>query len=46
MAYDGLVSMGGPMSVNDDSGEMRSNLRAQCLSKIERLKEDDNIEVK
>ena len=34
------------MSVNDDNGEMRSNLRAQCLSKIERLKEDDNIEVK
>ena len=34
------------MSVNDDNAEMRSNLRAQCLSKIQRLKEDDNIEVK
>jgi hypothetical protein len=34
------------MSVNDTSKEMRSNIKAQCLSKIERLKEDDNVEVK
>ena len=33
-------------SVHDDSAEMRSNIRAQCQSKIERLKEDDGIEVK
>jgi hypothetical protein len=34
------------MSLHDDSKEMRSNINAQCLSKIERLKEDDKIEVK
>jgi hypothetical protein len=34
------------MSVNDESKEMRSNIKAQCLSKIERLKEDDHVEVK
>jgi hypothetical protein len=33
-------------SVHDDSAEMRSNIRAQCQSKIERLKEDDGIEVR
>jgi hypothetical protein len=25
---------------------MRANIKAQCLTKIERLKEDDNITVK
>jgi hypothetical protein len=33
-------------SVHDSSAEMRSQIRAQCQSKIERLKEDENIEVK
>jgi hypothetical protein len=34
------------MSLHDDSAEMRSNIKAQCLSKIERLKEDEHIDVK
>jgi hypothetical protein len=34
------------LSLHDDSAAMRSNIKAQCLSKIERLKEDDNVEVK
>ena len=33
-------------SVHDDTPAMRSNIRAQCQSKIDRLKEDDGIEVK
>jgi hypothetical protein len=33
-------------SLHDDSAQMRSNIKAQCLSKIERLKEDDGVEVK
>ena len=33
-------------SLHDESAEMRANIKAQCLSKIERLKEDDNITVK
>lgn len=33
-------------SVHDPSAAMRSNLRAQCQSKIERLKEEEGIEVK
>jgi hypothetical protein len=33
-------------SVHDDNSEMRSNIRAQCLSKIERLKADDGVTVK
>lgn len=41
-SYQGILEE----SVNDPVAEMRSNIRAQCLSKIERLKEDDGIEVK
>jgi hypothetical protein len=33
-------------SVHDDNPEMRANIKAQCLSKIERLKEEDGITVK
>ena len=33
-------------SLHDDSAEMRANIKAQCLSKIERLKEEDGITVK
>jgi hypothetical protein len=33
-------------SVHDESAEMRGNIRAQCQSKIERLKEDDGVDVK
>ena len=28
------------------SAQMRANIKAQCLSKIERLKEEDGIDVK
>ena len=41
-SYGGILDE----SVNDPVAEMRSNIRAQCLSKIERLKEDEGIEVK
>ena len=33
-------------SLHDDTPAMRANIKAQCQSKIERLKEDDNITVK
>jgi hypothetical protein len=33
-------------SLHDDSPAMRANIKAQCQSKIDRLKEEDNIEVK
>jgi hypothetical protein len=33
-------------SLHDESSEMRANIKAQCLSKIERLKEDDGVTVK
>jgi len=33
-------------SQHDENPEMRANIKAQCLSKIERLKEDDGITVK
>ena len=33
-------------SLHDDSSEMRANIKGQCQRKIERLKEDDGIEVK
>jgi len=33
-------------SLHDESAAMRSNIKAQCLSKIERLKEDDGVTVK
>jgi len=40
--YQGILDE----SLHDESAEMRSNIKAQCLSKIERMKEEDGIEVK
>jgi len=33
-------------SLHDESSQMRANIKAQCLSKIERLKEEDGVTVK
>ena len=33
-------------SLHDENPQMRANIKAQCLSKIERLKEEDGITVK
>jgi hypothetical protein len=33
-------------SLHDDSQAMRANIKAQCQSKIDRLKEEDNVEVR
>jgi hypothetical protein len=33
-------------SIHDESPEMRANIRAQCQSKIERLKEEDGVSVR
>jgi hypothetical protein len=33
-------------SLHDESAEMRSNIKAQCQSKIDRLKEEDGVQVK
>ena len=41
-SYEGILDE----SLHDDSAEMRANIKAQCLSKIERLKEEDGVEVK
>ena len=40
-SYDGIVDD----SVHEASAQMRSQLRAQCVSKIERLKEEENVTV-
>jgi hypothetical protein len=41
-SYTGILEE----SLTDDSKEMRANIKAQCLSKIERLKDEDGIDVK
>jgi hypothetical protein len=41
-SYEGIVDE----SVHDSSAQMRSHIRAQCESKIQRLKEDEGVEVK
>jgi hypothetical protein len=41
-AYEGIVDE----SVHEASAEMRSQIRSQCESKIQRLKEDEGVEVK
>jgi hypothetical protein len=41
-SYNGILDE----SLHDESTQMRANIKAQCLSKIERLKEEDNITVK
>src|SRR5262245_17016305 len=33
-------------SLHDENPDMRANIKAQCQSKIERLKEDDGVTVK
>jgi hypothetical protein len=33
-------------SLHDDNPAMRANIKGQCVSKIEHLKEDDGIDVK
>jgi hypothetical protein len=33
-------------SLHDDNPEMRANVKAQCQTKIDRLKEEDGVEVK
>jgi len=41
-SYTGILDE----SLHDEGAAMRANIKAQCLTKIERLKEDDNITVK
>jgi hypothetical protein len=41
-SYQGIVDE----SEHDSSPQMRSHIRAQCEAKIERLKEDDGVEIK
>ena len=41
-SYSGILDE----SLHDDGAAMRANIKAQCLSKIERLKEEDGITVK
>jgi hypothetical protein len=41
-SYNGILDE----SLHDEGSEMRSTIRAQCQSKIDRLKEDDGIQVK
>jgi hypothetical protein len=41
-SYQGILDE----SMHDDSPAMRGNIKAQCQTKIDRLKEDDGVEVK
>jgi hypothetical protein len=41
-SYTGILEE----SLTDESKEMRANIKAQCLSKIERLKDEDGVDVK
>ena len=41
-SYNGILDE----SLHDESSQMRANIKAQCQSKIERLKEEDKIDVK
>jgi hypothetical protein len=41
-SYTGILDE----SLTDESKQMRANIKAQCLSKIERLKEEDGVDVK
>jgi hypothetical protein len=41
-SYAGIVDE----SVHETSAEMRSNIRSQCQSKIERVKEEDGVDLK
>jgi hypothetical protein len=41
-SYTGILDE----SLTDESKSMRANIKAQCQSKIERLKEEDGVDVK
>ena len=41
-SYNGILDE----SLHDESSQMRANIKAHCLSKIERLKEEDGVTVK
>ncbi len=41
-SYEGILDE----SLHDESPAMRANIKAQCQSKIDHLKEEDGIEVK
>jgi len=41
-SYNGILDE----SLHDESSQMRANIKAQCVSKIERLKDEDGITVK
>ena len=41
-SYTGILDE----SLHDDSPAMRANIKSQCQSKIDRLKEEDGVEVK
>jgi hypothetical protein len=41
-SYTGILDE----SLHDDSAGMRANIKAQCQSKIDRLKEEDGVDVK
>ena len=40
--YDGILDE----SLHDDNARMRANIKAQCQSKIDRVKEDEGITIK
>jgi hypothetical protein len=40
--YQGILDE----SLHDESAEMRANIRAQCQSKIDRLRDEDGVRVK
>lgn len=40
--YDGILDE----SLHDETPAMRANIKAQCQSKIDRMKEEENIEIK
>jgi hypothetical protein len=41
-SYAGIVDE----SVHEEAPEMRSNIRSQCQSKMERIKEEDGVDLK
>jgi hypothetical protein len=41
-SYEGILDE----SLHDDNPRMRANIRAQCQSKIDRVKEDEGIDIK
>jgi len=41
-SYEGILDE----SIHDSSAEMRSQIKSQCVSKIERLKEEDGVDLK